>query len=99
MSRTDVQVHDVVRLTDDHDGVVTRGELWCVLDLSESPVYGPVASLGRIEHLPGASYPRGQWAHLRVVPVAWLKVDENRSETWKAVRYDEPQGAQDPEAG
>lgn len=85
-NQRDVQLDDVVKLTNDHTGVVTQGEWWCVLGFEESPTFGPVANLGRIEHFPSYAYPMGAWAHYRVVPVAWLKVHETKSKLWKAAR-------------
>jgi hypothetical protein len=73
---------DIVKMVDDHTHVVTRGEWFRVLDLSESKVYGPVAEMQRVEHFPGPDFPRGSLGHYRCVPVDWLKTSEARTRDW-----------------
>jgi hypothetical protein len=77
-----LQVGDIVKLADDHTPV-TRGEWYRVLDIGESPAYGSVAELMRVEHFPGPDWPRGALTHYRVLPVAWLRVDLNRTKSWR----------------
>lgn len=78
-----LEVGSIVSLTDDHTHVVTRGEWWRVLDLSESKVWGPVASMMRVEHFPGPDWPMGSLAHYRCVPQAWLKVNAVLTRAWR----------------
>jgi hypothetical protein len=69
-------------MTEDHSPV-TRGEWFRVFAVGESPHYGEVADMMRVEHFPGPDWPRGALTHARTVPVAWLKRDDARTKSWR----------------